>query len=220
MQNSKLNSDSSLAFLNASVNASGDGKRKLVRKTSAEIVSEAKSMLAAGDWFWAQKWWRITNEKLCFSKLGGTRLVSARRPITPREPKRQLYGRVAPPGRPPSAFSLKYLQFESRALPSLEPIRDPIERGSVGFTRSDSADSISLGDSNDATNNNNNGTTKSKLPALLKVPSKQSGSLDNRECHFYTTFAIDFYRSAPNSNEFVSSSRTRRGKNNPMTNKK
>ncbi|XP_038109991.1 armadillo repeat-containing protein 2 [Culex quinquefasciatus] len=161
MQNSKLNSDSSLAFLNASVNASGDGKRKLVRKTSAEIVSEAKSMLAAG----------------------GTRLVSARRPITPREPKRQLYGRVAPPGRPPSAFSLKYLQFESRALPSLEPIRDPIERGSVGFTRSESADSISLGDSNDATNNNNNGTTKSKLPALLKVPSKQSGSLDNlSEC--------------------------------------
>lgn len=112
--------------------------------------------------------------------------MSARRPITPREPKRQLYGRVAPPGRPPSAFSLKYLQFESRALPSLEPIRDPIERVSVGFTRSESADSISLGDSNDATNNNNNGTTKSKLPALLKVPSKQSGSLDNRECHFYT----------------------------------
>lgn len=62
MQNSKLNSDSSLAFLNATVNASGDGKRKLVRKTSAEIVSEAKSMLAAGDWFLAQKWWRITNE--------------------------------------------------------------------------------------------------------------------------------------------------------------
>lgn len=54
------------------------------RRTSAEIVSEAKNMLAGGG---------------C-----GTRLVSTRRPITPREPRRQLYGRTAPPGRPPSAF--------------------------------------------------------------------------------------------------------------------
>lgn len=35
---------------------------------------------------------------------GGARLVSTRRPITPREPRRQLYGKQAPPGRPPSAF--------------------------------------------------------------------------------------------------------------------
>lgn len=109
--------------------------------------------------------------------------MSARRPITPREPKRQLYGRVAPPGRPPSAFSLKYLQFESRALPSLEPIQSAIERGN--FTRSESADSISLGDNGNDATNNNNGTTKSKLPALLKVPSKQSGSLDNRKCNTF-----------------------------------
>lgn len=34
----------------------------------------------------------------------GARLVSTRRPITPREPGRQLYSRAAPPGRPPSAF--------------------------------------------------------------------------------------------------------------------
>lgn len=107
--------------------------------------------------------------------IGGTRLVSARRPITPREPRRQLYGRVAPPGRPPSAFSLKYLQLESRTLPSLEPIQSSIQ--SNGFTRSESADSITLGE-NDTANNN---APRSKLPALLKVPCKQAGSLDNRK---------------------------------------
>ncbi|XP_055532116.1 armadillo repeat-containing protein 2 [Wyeomyia smithii] len=158
MQNSKISSDSSLYFYSGDNN--GNGKRKLVRKTSAEIVSEAKSMLAGG----------------------GTRLVPARRPITPSEPRRQLYGRVAPPGRPPSAFSLKYLQFESRALPSLEPIQSAIQRNS--FTRSESADSISL-EGNDTANvsNNNSNASRSKLPALLKVPSKQAGSLDNlSEC--------------------------------------
>lgn len=55
---------------------------KINRKTSVEIVSEAKNMLAGG----------------------GARLVSTRRPITPREPRRQLYGKQAPPGRPPSSF--------------------------------------------------------------------------------------------------------------------
>ncbi|XP_062560738.1 armadillo repeat-containing protein 2-like [Armigeres subalbatus] len=154
MQNSRLNGDPLFVFSNGGV-PPGDGKRRLVRKTSAEIVKEAKSMLAGG----------------------GTRLVSAKRPITPREPRRQLYGRVAPPGRPPSAFSLKYLQLESRALPSLEPIQSGI--CSNGVSRSESVDSINLGEY-DATNNN---VPRSKLPALLKVPGKQAGSLDNlSEC--------------------------------------
>ncbi|XP_058831103.1 armadillo repeat-containing protein 2 [Topomyia yanbarensis] len=158
MQSSKLNSDSLLANFNRDI-AISDAKRKLIRKTSAEIVSEAKSMLAGG----------------------GTRLVSARRPITPREPRRQLYGRVAPPGRPPSAFSLKYLQFESRALPSLEPIHQSSVQ-KHGFIRSESADSISVEDI-DAVNYINNNASRSKLPALLKVPNKQAGSLDNlSEC--------------------------------------
>lgn len=100
-------------------------------------------------------------------------MVSARRPITPREPRRQLYGRVAPPGRPPSAFSLKYLQLESRALPSLEPIQSTIQTN--GVLRSESVDDLGEYD-----NANNNGS-RSKLPALLKVPGKQAGSLDNRK---------------------------------------
>lgn len=37
-------------------------------------------------------------------KLAGTRLISTRRPVTPREPKRQLYGKTSLAGRPPSAF--------------------------------------------------------------------------------------------------------------------
>ncbi|XP_058461256.1 armadillo repeat-containing protein 2 [Malaya genurostris] len=158
MQNFNANSNFSLVPFTREI-VSDDGKRKLVRKTSAEIVSEAKSMLAGG----------------------GTRLVSARRPITPREPRRQLYGRVAPPGRPPSAFSLKYLQFESRALPSLEPIQqNTIQKH--GFTRSESVEFISMEDI-DGLNSVNNNTSRSKLPALLNVPKRLSGSLDNlSEC--------------------------------------
>lgn len=37
--------------------------------------------------------------------VGGVRVVSTRRPITPRETSRVLYGKVALAGRPPSAFS-------------------------------------------------------------------------------------------------------------------
>lgn len=48
----------------------------------------------------------------CHSKLvGGVRVVSTRRPITPREPGRVLYGKVTLPGRPPSAFSYEYFNF-------------------------------------------------------------------------------------------------------------
>lgn len=46
----------------------------------------------------------IKRDSILISDKLGARLVSTRRPITPRDPKRQLYGRVAPPGRPPSAF--------------------------------------------------------------------------------------------------------------------
>ncbi|XP_037918228.1 armadillo repeat-containing protein 2 isoform X2 [Hermetia illucens] len=153
------------------------------RKTSAEIVSEAKTMLAGGNG-------------------GGARLVSTRRPITPREPRRQLYGKLAPPGRPPSAFSLRYLQFESRALPSLEPIQQQQQRpqqialeeiptvprsGSVGTlldyvgatTNNNSAASSnqSIGTTTAATTNNNV-RLQGKLPALLSPP-KITASLDN-----------------------------------------
>ncbi|XP_055905580.1 armadillo repeat-containing protein 2 [Eupeodes corollae] len=76
------------------------------RKTTAEIISEARTMLHG-------------------TSNSGVRLVSTRRPITPRDPRRQLYGKVAPPGRPPSAFSLRYLQLEVRNLPALDPIPMP-----------------------------------------------------------------------------------------------
>lgn len=163
------------------------------RKTSAEIVKEAKSMLAGG---------------------GGARLVSTRRPITPREPRRQLYGRVAPAGRPPSAFSLRYLQFESRALPSLDPIITSNSSSAaavavtaaavvsvnqskpINFYRSESADQL-YGNGNEikspsssptttATStssgafNNNNKNSGKLLPSLL-LPPKLTGSLDSRE---------------------------------------
>ncbi|XP_059619203.1 armadillo repeat-containing protein 2 [Phlebotomus argentipes] len=138
------------------------------RKTSAEIVSEAKSILAGGG--------------------TGARLVVTRRPITPREPRpgRHLYGRVAPEGRPPSAFSLRYLQFESRALPSLEPIPqitqsfDDVPSSptqSAAVQRSESTGSLH-GSLESAEDSNNNSQKRGKLPALLQPP-KITASLDN-----------------------------------------
>ncbi|XP_058065768.1 armadillo repeat-containing protein 2 [Anopheles bellator] len=132
---------------------------RLIRKTSAEIVSEAKSMLAGG----------------------GTRLVSARRPITPREPKRQLYGRVAPPGRPPSAINLKYLQQqESRALPLLEPLHTSGPTASCSFSRSESVDSIDYnGTTGDTAVLSTTVKRREKLPAIIHIPHKGANSLEN-----------------------------------------
>lgn len=103
------------------------------------------------------------------------RLISTKRPITPREPRR-LYGKLAPSGqRPPSAFSLRYLQFESRALPSIDPL-PTIANGKLQdnatLLRTHSNDSLIGRD--DESNNN-----QTKLPSLLLPPTKISASLDN-----------------------------------------
>ncbi|XP_053676158.1 armadillo repeat-containing protein 2 [Anopheles nili] len=136
------------------MNQRSKGPGRLVRKTSAEIVSEAKSMLAGG----------------------GTRLVSARRPITPREPRRQLYGRVAPPGRPPSAISLKYLQQGAHTLPSLEPIQSCGETG-LSVSRSESVNTFS----SNTIGREGLGQIagREKLPALVSVAQTCAGSLEN-----------------------------------------
>nr|XP_014088411.2 armadillo repeat-containing protein 2 [Bactrocera oleae] len=97
------------------------------RKTSAEMISEAKSMLAE------------ISSKTSHSGsdggnnnnsnrigIGGVRVVSTRRPITPREPGRALYGKVALAGRPPSAFSLRYLQNENQRHAPMTPALEPI----------------------------------------------------------------------------------------------
>ncbi|TDG41952.1 hypothetical protein AWZ03_011641 [Drosophila navojoa] len=68
------------------------------RKTSAELISEAKLYL--GDLSTT-----TATAAAAMTAAGGARLVSTRRPITPREPGRVLYGKVALAGRPPSAFS-------------------------------------------------------------------------------------------------------------------
>ncbi|KAL5275402.1 ARMC2 family protein [Megaselia abdita] len=71
-------------------------------KTSAEIIKEAeKSLLARNS--------------------QGLVLVSTNRPITPRDLKRQLYGKVAPPERPPSAINLRLFKRDfKKSIPCIE----------------------------------------------------------------------------------------------------
>ncbi|XP_016961780.1 armadillo repeat-containing protein 2 [Drosophila biarmipes] len=85
--------------------SSGMGRRK----TSAELISEAKLFLGES----------VNAAPLMAT--GGARLVSTRRPITPRESGRVLYGKVALAGRPPSAFSMRYLQNEKPSTPRQLP---------------------------------------------------------------------------------------------------
>lgn len=121
------------------------------RKTPAEIVSEARNSLIAA---------------------GSVKLVSTRRPITPNVNKRQLYvdGHLNPHGRPPSAFNLKYLQYETRVLPSLEPITQAGEDRGVQTKVERSG---SLGTIHET-------TSKTKLPALPQTPRvATAGSLEN-----------------------------------------
>lgn len=73
------------------------------RKTSAELISEAKLFL--GDLSTGGTASMAAATATMTAAAGGARLVSTRRPITPREPGRVLYGKVALAGRPPSAFS-------------------------------------------------------------------------------------------------------------------
>ncbi|XP_017076984.1 armadillo repeat-containing protein 2 [Drosophila eugracilis] len=85
--------------------SSGMGRRK----TSAELISEAKMFLGE------------SVNAVPLMATGGARLVSTRRPITPRESGRVLYGKVALAGRPPSAFSMRYLQNEKPSTPRQLP---------------------------------------------------------------------------------------------------
>ncbi|KAI8128073.1 Armadillo repeat-containing protein 2 [Lucilia cuprina] len=98
------------------------------RRTSAEMISEAKTFLTD-----VSPTTNTTTNHNQAASVGGVRVVSTRRPITPRETGRVLYGKVTLPGRPPSAFSLRYLQnVDSRGstpkTPSLEPLPATEER--------------------------------------------------------------------------------------------
>lgn len=133
---------------------------KLVyRKTSAEIVSEARSSLLAGS---------------------GARLVSTRRPITPNVNKRQLYGNNGPAGRPPSAFNLKYLQYETRALPCLEPISQGVAGSSESFVQRKVERSGSVGTIPDI-------SKTTRLPALLEPPTILTSESQD-ECRYNNIF--------------------------------
>jgi hypothetical protein len=110
-----------------------------VRKTSAEIVKEAQSSLLSNN---------------------GAKLVSTKRPITPNVNNRQLYGNSSMANRPPSAFNLKYLQYETRALPSLEPIsQSPTSSAKISPHHIPTIYERQEGSA-----------AKTKLPALLEPP--------------------------------------------------
>lgn len=127
------------------------------RKTSAEIVSEARKSLLQG------------------GPSGNVRLVSTKRPNTPNVNKRQLYGdTLHPPGRPPSAFNLKYLQYETRPLPCLEPISDEKE-AHKRIERSGSLDTIQ------------EASARTKLPALREPPRVfTAGSLESCKSNIHS----------------------------------
>ncbi|XP_073833289.1 armadillo repeat-containing protein 2 [Musca autumnalis] len=105
------------------------------RRTSAEMISEAKTFLSGGgvggdvpansmNNLHYQK--QQSQQFQATNVVGGVRMVSTRRPVTPRETGRVLYGKVAMAGRPPSSFSLRYLRNGEPAAPrtpNLEPIQ-------------------------------------------------------------------------------------------------
>uniref|UniRef100_A0A1I8MQS6 Uncharacterized protein n=1 Tax=Musca domestica TaxID=7370 RepID=A0A1I8MQS6_MUSDO len=101
------------------------------RRTSAEMISEAKTFLSGGGGGGVGDVAGSMNN-LNFQKhqsqqfqaanvVGGVRMVSTRRPVTPRETGRVLYGKVAMAGRPPSSFSLRYLRNGETPLPRKLP---------------------------------------------------------------------------------------------------
>ncbi|KAF2880199.1 hypothetical protein ILUMI_26000 [Ignelater luminosus] len=71
------------------------------RKTSAEIINEARAA--------------IRDSHLADSSFASTSIkpLQTQRPFTPRDKERILFGRKAKSSRPPSSFSLRYLQTEA-----------------------------------------------------------------------------------------------------------
>ncbi|XP_045770278.1 armadillo repeat-containing protein 2 [Maniola jurtina] len=123
------------------------------RKTSAEIISEARAAISA--------------EMSSMANVGGAlRPLRTRRPFTPREPQRTLFTENArnKDARPPSAFDLKHLTLTesseddfvvaqpgnrdedsirrempaenySKKIPAVRPLRDAQERSNEGWGR-------------------------------------------------------------------------------------
>lgn len=138
-------------------------KNIIYRKTSAEIIKEAQNSLSSIP-----------------VASSGAKLVSTRRPITPNVNNRQLYGSAytGSGNRPPSAFNLKYLQYDMRALSCcLEPIDQSVTNNNhVGENQINRK----IQRSNSSSIIHENGA-KARLPAL-KIPATQnSGSLENCE---------------------------------------
>lgn len=102
-------------------------------------------------------------------------------------------GKGGPANRPPSAFSLRYLQFESRALPStLEPIVSiPLAPSQSVRQRSESVDSI-VGLQQQQQQQSSTSNNVTKLPSLFLTPQKITASLDN--CKYTNKFFFFFFR--------------------------
>lgn len=144
-------------------------KITIYRKTSAEIIKEAQSSLAA------------------IPASNGAKLVSTRRPITPNVNNRQLYGSAsfANGNRPPSAFNLKYLQYEMRALPCLEPINQSASNATNNNHVGENQVNRKVERSNSVGSAVHEIGSKTRLPALIEPPilsnENSSGSLENCE---------------------------------------
>ncbi|CAH0696864.1 unnamed protein product [Spodoptera exigua] len=80
----------------------------LRRKTSAEIISEARAAIYG----------EMSGTSSGGGAGGGLRPLRTRRPYTPREPQRSLYTNKKEP-RPPSGFDLKYLSLSESSEETL-----------------------------------------------------------------------------------------------------
>ncbi|KAK9693613.1 hypothetical protein QE152_g34085 [Popillia japonica] len=73
------------------------------RKTSSEIINEAKLAIKGIDT-------QVTDSSYATSTI---KPLQTQRPFTPRDKERLLFGKKSKPNRPPSSFSLRYLQTEN-----------------------------------------------------------------------------------------------------------
>lgn len=123
--------------LNRKFNPTGNLKISSVydppqRKTSAEIISEARHA--------------IRESQLPDNSYNGSsiRPLQTQRPFTPRENERHLFGKRGKTNRPPSTFSLRYLQNETYTLPqTLNGLENPILSPSL-LTNSKSEENFSF----------------------------------------------------------------------------
>ncbi|KAL1496983.1 hypothetical protein ABEB36_008021 [Hypothenemus hampei] len=134
------------------------------RKTSAEIINEARLAIKE-------------SQSLETNFSTAIKPLQTQRPFTPRDKERHLFGSKKPQDRPPSSFSLRYLQNETTELPITPPDQRIFDNSQRLHVKHPSTSRTGYSKSSSLSELNNGNIFKIGIKEIGKI---RLPSLDNR----------------------------------------